>query len=212
MCAASPKIRVLCIDDHALIRDGLKRMLDLETDMQTVATASTAEEGLRLFAEHLPDVTVMDLNLPRMSGLEAIGTIRKDHPDARIIVLTMYKGDEDIRLALEAGAMAYVPKTTVSDDLVRVIRDVYAGARPMFADVATQFLAGRTSPPVTPRERDVIKLLAEGMRNKEIAWELGIAVDTVEVHLRKIFRKLAVRDRTAAVTAALKRGIIHLGP
>jgi DNA-binding NarL/FixJ family response regulator len=123
----------------------------------------------------------------------------------------MYKGDEDIRLALEAGAMAYVPKTTVSDDLVRVIRDVHAGSRPMFPDVVTQFLAGRTSPPVTPRERDVLKLVAEGMRNKEIAWKLNIAEDTVEAHLRNIFSKLAVRDRTAAVTAALKRGIIHVG-
>jgi DNA-binding NarL/FixJ family response regulator len=212
MTGTQSRIRILCIDDHPLIRDGMMRMLDLEPDMRVVAAGSTGEEALQLFAEHRPDITIMDLNLPRMSGLEAIEALRRKYPSARIVVLTMYRGDEDIRRALEAGAAAYVPKTTVSDDLIRVIRDVHAGTRPRSAEVVTQLAPGRTSRPLTPRELDVLTQLADGLRNKEIAVALGISEDTVEVHVRNIFSKLAVRDRTAAVTAALKRGIIHVGP
>jgi DNA-binding NarL/FixJ family response regulator len=124
----------------------------------------------------------------------------------------MYKGDEDIHRALEMGASAYVLKTTISDDLVRVIRQVHAGARPMSPDVATQLASRRESPPLTRREHAVVELMARGMRNKEIAGELGISEDTVEVHARNLFTKLGVRDRTAAVTIALKRGIIHINP
>jgi DNA-binding NarL/FixJ family response regulator len=207
---APPKIRILCVDDHPLVREGVTRKLDLQQDMRVVAAASTGEEAIRLFAQHRPDVTIMDLNLPGMSGLETIEALRSRQPDARIVVLTMYQGDEDIHRALEAGAAAYVLKTTVSDDLVRVIREVHAGARPMSPDVATQLAARKVLPPLTPRERDVIELMAGGMRNKEIAAKLGISEDTVEVHARNIFTKLGVRDRTAAVTVALKRGIIHL--
>lgn len=209
--SSSSRIRILCVDDHPLVREGVTRKIDLQPDMKVVASASSGEEAIRLFAQHRPDVTIMDLNLPGMSGRETIEVLRRTRPDARIVVLTMYKGDEDIHCALEAGAAAYVLKTTVSDDLVRVIREVHLGARPMSPDVATQLAARKVSPPLTRRERNVIELMARGMRNKEIAADLGISEDTVEVHARNIFSKLGVRDRTAAVTAALKRGIIHLG-
>lgn len=208
--SATTGIRLLCVDDHPLVREGITRKIDAQPDMRVVAAASTGEEALKLFEQHQPDVTLMDLNLPGMSGLEAIETIRRAHPNARIVVLTMYKGDEDIHRALEAGASAYVLKTTVSDDLVRVVREVHAGAKPMSSDVATQLAARAVSPALTPRERVVVEMMAKGLRNKEIAFELGISEDTVEVHARNMFTKMGVRDRTAAVTAAIRRGIIHL--
>ncbi len=207
---APTEIRVLCVDDHPLVREGVTRKIDAQADMHVVAAAATGEEAIRLFEEHRPDVTLMDLNLPGISGLEAIAAIRRLHAAARIVVLTMYKGDEDIHRALEAGASAYVLKTTVSDDLVRVVREVHAGAKPMSSDVATQLAARAISPALTPREKNVVELMARGFRNKEIAFELGISEDTVEVHARNLFTKMGVRDRTAAVTAALRRGFIHL--
>lgn len=207
---ATTNIRLLCVDDHPLVREGVTRKIDAQPDMQVVASAATGEEAVKLFEQHRPDVTLMDLNLPGMSGLETIEAIRRKHPSARIVVLTMYKGDEDIHRALESGASAYVLKTTVSDDLVRVVREVHAGAKPMSSDVASQLAARAVSPPLTPRERVVVEMMAKGLRNKEIAYELGISEDTVEVHARNLFTKLGVRDRTAAVTAAIRRGIIHL--
>lgn len=203
-------IRVLCVDDHPLVREGVTRKIDAQPDMRVVASAATGEEAITLFDQHKPDVTLVDLNLPGISGLEVIETIRRKFPNARLVVLTMYKGDEDIHRALEAGASAYVLKTTVSDDLIRVVREVHAGAKPMSSDVATQLAARAVSPALTPRERLVVEMMAKGMRNKEIAFELGISEDTVEVHARNLFTKMGVRDRTAAVTAALRRGIIHL--
>ena len=207
---ALTEIRVLCVDDHPLVREGITRKIDAQADMLVVAAAATGEEAIRLFEDHRPDVTLMDLNLPGISGLEAIAAIRRLQPAARIVVLTMYKGDEDIHRALEAGASAYVLKTTVSDDLVRVVREVHAGAKPMSSDVAIQLAARAVSPALTPREKSVVELMARGFRNKEIAFELGISEDTVEVHARNLFTKMGVRDRTAAVTAALRRGFIHL--
>lgn len=207
---SQPRIRILCVDDHPVVREGLTRRIALERDMAVVATAATGEEALTVFESCLPDVTLMDLNLPGMGGLETIVALRRRHPKAHIIVLTMYDGDEDIHRALAAGASAYVLKTTVSDDLIGVIRQVHEGARPMPSDVAAQLSARSVGPKVTPREKQVLQLMAGGMRNKEIASALEIAEDTVEVHAKKIFTKLGVRDRTAAVTVALKRGIIHL--
>jgi DNA-binding NarL/FixJ family response regulator len=210
MSQPSDVIKVLCIDDHPLVREGVSRKIDLQPDMNVLATAATGEEAIRLHQKHRPDVTIMDLNLPGISGIEAITAIRKTDPNARIIVLTMYTGDEDIHRALEAGAAAYVLKSAVSDDLVRVVREVHAGARPISPDVATQLAARAGSPPLTNREKAVVSLMAQGMRNKEIGGALGISEDTVEVHARNAFVKLNVRDRTAAVTTAIRRGIIHL--
>ena len=210
MAQIRPCIRILCVDDHPLVREGLTRKVEHQKDMKVVAAAATGEEGIRLFKSYRPDITLMDLNLPGISGLEAIAAIRKTAPDARIIVLTMYTGDENIHRALEAGAAAYVLKSTLSDDLIRVVRQVHAGARPMSPEVASQLAERGESPALTPRELGVIEQMARGRRNKEIAEELGISDETIEVHARKIFKKLGVRDRTAAVMTALRRGILRL--
>ena len=152
----------------------------------------------------------MDLQLPGISGLEAIRSIRRSDPAARIIVLTMYDGEEDIHRALQAGAATYVLKETLADDLVQVIRAVHCGQRPILADVATRLASREIHSSLTAREVEVLKLIAEGSRNKEIADVLEIAEETVQVHVRHILSKLAVKDRTAAVTVALRRGIIHI--
>jgi DNA-binding NarL/FixJ family response regulator len=204
------RIRVLCVDDHPLVREGVMRKVELQSDMEVVATACTGEEAVALFRQHRPDVTLMDLQLPTMSGLEAIQAIRQHDADARIIVLTMSEGDEDIHRALRAGATTYVLKRTASDDLIGVLRDVYAGARPIPSETAAQLASRATHQVLTNRETMVVELIAKGMRNKEIAATLGISEDTAEVHVRNIFTKLNVRDRTAAAMVALRRGIIHM--
>ena len=204
------QIRVMCVDDHALIRDALTLKVDLQPDMRMVATAGTGEEALKCFLQHRPDVTLMDLQLPTMSGLDTIRAIRREDSEARIIVLTMYEGDEDIYRSIEAGAMTYVLKDMLADDLIRIVREVYAGARPMPADIA-QRLAGRTEQgTLTRREVQVVELIATGMRNKEIAGVLNISEETVQAHVKNILAKLKVPDRTAAVTKALRRGMIHI--
>jgi DNA-binding NarL/FixJ family response regulator len=204
------QIRVLCVDDHPLVREGITRKVELQPDMEVVATASTGEEAVTLFCQHRPDVTLMDLQLPTMSGLQAIQAIRAYDGNAKIIVLTMSEGDEDIHRALRAGASTYMLKRTASDDLIGVLRDVYAGARPMPADTAAQLASRETQGVLTNRETMVVELIAKGMRNKEIAAALCITEDTAEVHIRNIFAKLNVRDRTAAAIVALRRGIIHI--
>jgi len=210
MAPASAGIRVMCVDDHPVVREGISRKIDLQPDMKVVAAASTGEEALSLFRKMHPNVTLMDLRLPGMSGLATIKAIRLEDPTARIIVLTMYEGDDDIHKALQAGAAAYLLKHMLLDDLVRVVREVHSGGRLIPSDVALR-LANRTNlTALTPREISVVELIATGKRNKEIAHELKITEDTVEVHIRNVFAKLSVSDRTAAVTVALRRGIIHL--
>jgi len=204
------KISILCVDDHAVVREGLVLKLEQQPDMTVVATASTGEQAIGRYKEHRPDVTLMDLQLPGISGLEAIRSIRSSDPAARIIVLTMYDGEEDIHRALQAGAATYVLKEALADDLVKVIRAVYSGHRPIMAEVATRLASREIHPSLTAREVEVLELVAEGRRNKEIADRLGIAEDTVQVHVRHILSKLDVQDRTAAVTVALRRGIIHI--
>ena len=203
-------IRVLCVDDHPIVRDGVSLIIDMQPDMQVVGVASTGEEALSLFGQHHPDITLMDLQLPGISGLEAIKNIRIEDPDARVIVLTMYEGDEDIFRALKAGAATYLLKNTLSDDLVRVVREVHGGKHPLSAEIAERLAARKTEATLTQRETDVLKLLAQGMRNKEIGAHLGITEETTHGYIKSIFAKLKVQDRTAAVTVALRRGIIHL--
>jgi DNA-binding NarL/FixJ family response regulator len=203
-------IRVLCVDDHPLVREAIVQKIVMQHDMEIVGLAADGQQAIESYREHRPDVTLMDLRLPVRNGLDAIRAIRADDQEARIIVLTMYEGDEDIYRALRAGATTYLLKNTLSDDLVRVIREVHAGKSPMPADVAARLAERTKSESLTPREVEVIELAAEGMRNKEIAAALGLQVDTVEAHLRNIYWKLRVKDRTAAVTVALRRGFIHL--
>lgn len=203
-------IRVLCVDDHRLMREGISRIVDVQPDMTVVAQASNGEEAVEQFLRHTPDVTLMDLQLPRMSGLDAIRAIRKQARDARIVVLTMYQGDEDIHRALEAGVVGYLLKDSLPDDLTRVIREVHAGGC-AFAPEITAALEQRASQPtLTSRELQVLELLATGKRNKEIAVHLGISIDTASAHVKNIFLKFNVHDRTAALAEALRRGIIHI--
>jgi DNA-binding NarL/FixJ family response regulator len=198
------------VDDHRIVRDGIALIISQQPDMTVVGLAATGEEAVTLFDSLRPDVTLMDLQLPGMSGLEAIRRIRYGDPSARVIVLTMYRGDEDIHRALSAGAATYLLKDTVADDLLRVIRAVYAGERPLPADVRARLQEHAERPALTGREVEVLELVYRGQRNKEIATSLAISEDTVRVHLRNIFAKLDVQDRTAAVNVALRRGFIHV--
>jgi two-component system, NarL family, response regulator len=204
------RIRVLCVDDHRVMLDGLSLLISRQPDMEVIASATMGEDAVDLFTRHRPDVTLMDLQLPTMTGLEAIRAIRSLAPDAKIVVLTMYQGDEDIYRSLEAGAAAYVLKDALSDDLVTVIREVHHGSRPIPADVAQRLAARRAQPSLTPREVDVIQLIAQGLRNKEIGVALGISEWTAKVHVKNILAKLKVNDRAAVIQIALRRGIIHL--
>ena len=204
------KIRVLCVDDHPLMREGIVRILGLSNDVTVIAEASDGEEAVDRFIEHRPDVTVMDLQLPRMNGMQAIRSIRQVEPNARIIVLTMYQGDEDIYQALQLGAVGYLLKDTVPENLLRVIREVHGGQRSIPPDVAAKLEARTTHRFLTTRELEVLELLGRGMRNKEVAAELGIRVDTARAHIKSILAKFNVHDRTAALAEALRRGLIHL--
>jgi two-component system NarL family response regulator len=201
---------VLCVDDHRVMLDGLALLIGRQPDMEVIAAATNGERAVELFASLLPDVTLMDLQLPTMSGLEAIGAIRKSHSDARIVVLTMYQGDEDIYRALEAGAAAYLLKDTLAEDLVNVIRDVHTGHKPIPADVAAALAVRKGQPALTPREVEVVHLIAQGLRNKEIAVTLGISEQTAKVHVKNILAKLNVSDRSAVIAVAVRRGIIHI--
>ena len=203
-------IRVLCVDDHRLMREGIVRIVSLQPDIVVVAEARTGQEAVDQFMQHRPDVTLMDLQLPVMSGLQAIRLIKKADPNARVIVLTMYQGDEDIHRALQAGAVAYLLKDSVPDDLIRVIREVHAGNQTISDDVAARLAARASQPALTERELQVLELLAEGQRNKEIAATLSISEDTARTHIKSIFVKFNVHDRTAALAEAVRRGIVHI--
>jgi two-component system NarL family response regulator len=203
-------IRILIVDDHSIVRDGLSLIIDREPDLEVVASAASGEEALDAFRRESPDVVLMDLQLPRMSGVEAIRAIRRTDSATPIVVLTMYEGDEDIHKALEAGATTYLLKDALSDDLVRVVRAVRAGERPIPPNVRARLEDRATKPQLTNREVEVLELVLSGQRNKEIAFSLSISEETVQVHLRRIFAKLDVHDRTAAVSLALRRGILHI--
>ncbi len=207
---AAAKIRVLCVDDHAVVRDGVAAIINLQPDMTLVGAVGTGGEALKHFFELRPDVALVDLQLPDMSGFELIRKIKDKSPNARIIVLSSYEGDVDIQRALEAGAQGYVAKGLVRDELLEIIRSVHAGKRRLPAAVAQTLAEHVADEQISPRELGVLSLMAAGKRNKEIASELSIAEDTVKMHVRNILSKLQVSDRTEAVTIAIRRGIIHL--
>jgi two-component system NarL family response regulator len=207
---AADSIRVLCIDDHLLVREGIALVVEREPDIRVVGSVASAEEALKCYLDLRPDVVLMDLQLVGMSGLEGISRLRALDPSARIIVLTVLKGDEDIYQALNSGATTYLLKDTLSQDLVRVIRDVHAGRRPLGPTVEARLSERASHPTLSEREIQVVELLAQGMRNRELAVVLGITERTAEVHVRNILSKLNVKDRTAVVSVAIRRGIIHL--
>jgi DNA-binding NarL/FixJ family response regulator len=207
---AAEKIRVLCVDDHPVVRDGIAAIINLQPDMMLAGAAGTAGEALKQFFELRPDVALVDLQLPDMNGFDLIRKIRDKSPNARIVVLSSHEGDVDIQRALEAGAQGYVVKGLVREELLQTIRAVHAGKRRLPAPVAQSLAEHMADEPISVRELEVLSLMATGKRNKEIAGELSIAEDTVKMHVRNILSKLQVSDRTEAVTIALRRGIIHL--
>ena len=202
---ASP-LRLLIVDDHRLLRKGIARLLDLEPGMTVVAEAGNGEEAVEQFRRHTPDVTLMDLELPRMDGVEAITAIRREFPNARVIALTMYQGDEDIHRAVQAGAVAYLLKDTVPEVLVRVIRDVHEGRRVFPPEILAAIERRAGQPALTSREVQVLELLAEGKRTKEIAAALGVTIDTANAHIKNSYSKFAVHGRGAVVSEAIRRG------
>ena len=203
-------IRVLCVDDHRLMREGVSKIVDVQPDMKVVAEANNGEHAVAQFLASRPDVTLMDLQLPLTSGPEAIRRIRQHDGDARIVVLTMYHGDEDIHRAFDAGAMGYVLKDSISDDLIHVIREVHLGRRVVAPEIQQALDERKRHPSLSLREQQVLELVAEGMRNKEIAAALGISADTAGMHVKNLYTKLDVHDRTAAVAKAIRRGIIRI--
>jgi len=207
---AAGKIRVLCVDDHPIVRDGIAAIINLQRDMMLAGAAATGGEALEQFFKTRPDVALVDLQLPDMSGFDLIKRIKDKSPNARIIVLSSHEGDVDIQRAMEAGAQGYVVKGLVREELLETIRSVHAGKRRLPAEVAQKLAEHMADEPISPRELDVLSLMAAGKRNKEIAGALSIAEDTVKMHVRNILSKLQVNDRTEAVTIALRRGIIHL--
>ena len=203
-------IRVICIDDHPLILAGVKSMLDAEPTMFYAGGVATGEEGLILFRNVLPDITLVDLRLKKSSGTDAIAAIKKEFPKARIIAMTTYKGDDDIHRALAAGAAGYILKDLMHKDLVYAIHRVHEGGRWIAPEAAAELAENAPRIALTTRELEVLRLMAIGNRNKEIADSLAVSEDTVKFHVKSILSKLRVNDRTHAVTVALKRGIIHL--
>jgi DNA-binding NarL/FixJ family response regulator len=206
----SEPIRILCVDDHELVRDGIRLIVEQQSDLKVVGSAGTGEESITLFERLKPDITLMDLRLGSMSGADAIREIRRIDPNARTIVLTVHQGDEDIYQAMAAGAVTYILKDTLSNDLIRTIREVHSGKQPVHPEIEAR-LANRASKDVlTSREIQVLQLIADGLRNRDIAVALGIHEETVQIHVSHVLGKLNVDSRTAAATVALRRGIIRL--
>jgi DNA-binding NarL/FixJ family response regulator len=210
MGASPAQIRVLSADDHALIREGIAALIANQQDMRLVAEASNGREAIEQFRSHHPDITLMDVQMPEMNGIDALIAIRSEFPDARIVVLTTYAGDVLCRRAMQAGAQAYILKGNVRRDLLDTIRAVRAGKKFIHAEVAAELASHVVDDFLSEREVEVLSLIAAGNSNKLIADQLSISEDTVKGHVRNILSKLGVNDRTHAVTVGLKRGIIEL--
>jgi DNA-binding NarL/FixJ family response regulator len=204
-------IRILAVDDHPILRKGLAALVNSEPDLKLIAEASNGKEAIAAFRAHQPDITLMDLQMPGLDGIQAIGAIRSEFPDARIIVLTTYSGDVQVVHALKAGARAYVLKGHVLDELLDTIRAVHAGKKRIPPDVAAELADHATDDALTEREIDVLTLIALGNANKQIADVLSISEATVKSRVTNILSKLGANDRSHAVTIGLQRGIIELG-
>jgi DNA-binding NarL/FixJ family response regulator len=204
------KIRVFSVDDHPLLREGIAAIIDSQPDMLMVAQASTGREAIQQFREHRPDVTLMDLRMPDISGIDAMIAIRAEFSDARIVMLTTFEGDVEIQRALAAGARGYVLKNMPPRELIEVVRQVHAGKKRIPNEIAAQLAEHVSDEALTAREIDVLQHVAGGNRNRDIAEQLFISEETVKVHVKHIMEKLGASDRTAAVAIAVRRGIIQL--
>jgi DNA-binding NarL/FixJ family response regulator len=203
-------IRILVVDDHPVLREGLAAMIESQADMTLIAEAATGRDAIKLFKLHRPDVTIMDLRLPDMNGIEAIVAIRQSSPQARVVVLTTYLGDVQAGRALMAGAQAFLLKATLRTDLLDTIRAVHKGQRRVPAEVASEMAEYAADDSLTPREVEVLEQVASGNSNKQVAERLSISEDTVKAHMRNVLGKLGANDRTHAVTIALRRGFLDM--
>jgi two-component system NarL family response regulator len=203
-------VRLLVVDDHPVVRDGLRLMLETQADMKVVGEAGSGEEAIEAFAKHKPDVVVMDLRLPGMSGAQAAEALKRDYPHARIIILTSFGQDADIQAALKAGVRAYLRKDVDRSELLNAIRTVHDGGRYLPAEIRERLAERVPLSDLTRREIEVLERIATGMTNKEIGVALSISEDTVKLHVKNLFGKLDVNDRTQAVAVAAKRGILRL--
>jgi DNA-binding NarL/FixJ family response regulator len=210
LSATTETLGILCVDDHPLVRKGIAAILSIETDMKLVAEAGSGPEAVAAFRQFRPDVTLMDLRMPGMDGIEATKQIRQIDPEAKIIALTSYDGDQEIYRALEAGVRGYILKESVHTEIVRAIRVVQSGKRLMSPEVAERLSEHFPQVALTAREIEVLQYVAKGFGNKEIGVRLGTAAGTVKMHLQNILSKLGASDRTHAVTLAIRRGIIHI--
>jgi two-component system NarL family response regulator len=206
----SAPIRILVAEDHLVARVGVTTIVNMQPDMNVVAEASNGQQAVELYRQHLPDVALLDMRMPILDGAAAAKAIRSEFPGARMVALTTYGGDEDIRRALEAGVQAYLTKDVLHDELLKAIRAVHAGQTYLPASVAAALAAQMPRPDLSAREVQVLELIVQGQANKQIAYSLGIAEHTVKNHVKNILSKLSVQDRTQAATAAIQRGIIHL--
>lgn len=208
---SSPKvIRILVADDHPIVRQGLVAILQDQSDMDVIAEADNGQQAIELFRQHQPDITIVDLQMPKIGGVEAITAIRAEFPQACIIMLTIYDTDEDIYQGLRAGAKAYLLKDTPCREILEVIRIVGSGQRYVPANVGTKLAAHMERPDLSDREREVVELMTQGKGNKAIAKALDVSENTVKYHVTNLMAKLGVRDRTHAVVVALKQGIVKL--
>jgi len=204
------QIRILVVDDHPVVRQGIAVLIGSQSDMALVAEASNGREAIQQFRKHRPDITLMDLQMPEMNGLDALATIRGEFPDAKVIVLTTYTGDVQILRALKSGAQGYLLKNTFHKELVDAIRAVRAGKKTLSAEASYELAEHSTDDALTPAEISVLKLIAAGNANKQIADQLSITEDTVKWRVKNILSKLGAHDRTHAVTIGVKRGIIEV--
>lgn len=203
-------IKLVIIDDHFVVRSGIAASLELESDLKVAAEADRGEEALAIYAKHKPDVVLMDLQLPGISGIEATAQLLAAHPDARVLIFSTFARDEEIHAAMRAGALGYLQKSSTRDALLAAIRDIAQGKQSLPADIAQRLHDRLAEPEITPREREILALIAKGNPNKEIGAQLGIAEDTVKQHVSRILQKLRVADRAQATAEAIRRGLVKI--